>query len=662
MDVDLLRDQVRQRLKSDPLWQYTVRSKWICPYCGTLVHAQKSTKARDALFNLLADFGVEADADDMRDEVVAHLTEKCPTYNGGAGRPMSPAKMEQLRKAYEVRALLKSDKAWRVVNKDRRWIDPFTGRLTDVVIGDDDMPDRANFKKLIAYLNSRPEYQEEQWRPRSRTFLEAKRRFLDDPDWRVVNAEGYWISPYDMSVTSIEVSWRDEEEVWDAIWKYLVNSPAFQGGSAALLPMARIEALAAAVAGRIRTDADWQTVQATGTWQCPYTHEFVAGLPQSFDDRGASRTAGRVIARHLLVNVPQFRALAADVPDEELGDLLDRLPDSSSSAIPVEPLPAHLEPAMALPVAPAEESEEFNTGVLSADGVPLPVSDGTTSVYSSDLIPGDTGKLPAQPIPAAGGDQRMPAQGERDRVFHAAARKQRRMLPPAPTGLDNVQVAVRYEPCEMIGGDFYDFILVNGGDRLVLVQGDVAGHGLETWGDMASAMKTLRAYSKSMTSAREILIAANEDLVPDLQGDKTFVTVAMALLDLTTLRLLNARAGHNATILHNPAREPDLVEIQPNGMVVGLAGGDRFASALTEEEVQLQSGDVLAWTTDGLTETHSPDREEYGPERLNDAIRRLADRSAEEIIDGIWSELHAFRGGADVPTEDDMTICIMKVV
>ena len=71
-------------------------------------------------------------------------------------------------------------------------------------------------------------------------------------------------------------------------------------------------------------------------------------------------------------------------------------------------------------------------------------------------------------------------------------------------------------------------------------------------------------------------------------------------------------------------------------------------------------GQIYLALTDGLWETFNQDREMFGMQRVQDMIRRHAQRSAEEICRKIVDEMNRFRG--KVRPEDDLTFVVVKIL
>jgi sigma-B regulation protein RsbU (phosphoserine phosphatase) len=91
-------------------------------------------------------------------------------------------------------------------------------------------------------------------------------------------------------------------------------------------------------------------------------------------------------------------------------------------------------------------------------------------------------------------------------------------------------------------------------------------------------------------------------------------------------------------------------------MVVGLFPNVPFERG----NVKLNSGDILAGYTDGITEASNPEDEEFGYDRLVELLKKHRNASAREIVDYTLAEVERFsRGGTH---EDDRVMLIMKIL
>jgi sigma-B regulation protein RsbU (phosphoserine phosphatase) len=77
-----------------------------------------------------------------------------------------------------------------------------------------------------------------------------------------------------------------------------------------------------------------------------------------------------------------------------------------------------------------------------------------------------------------------------------------------------------------------------------------------------------------------------------------------------------------------------------------------------EGRIDLESGDLLLFFTDGLTEAESPDGERFGEGRLIDIARSSIGLSCEDIVKRIHESISGF---SDDKLIDDFTLIAMKV-
>ena len=249
---------------------------------------------------------------------------------------------------------------------------------------------------------------------------------------------------------------------------------------------------------------------------------------------------------------------------------------------------------------------------------------------------------------------------ERERMkqeLEVARRVQRSFLPkqyPKISGLDIAAVCV---PANEVGGDYYDFIPL-GAKELGVVIGDVSGKGVSAAFYMALTKGILRAEAADHVSPKEILSEVNARFYENSEPD-VFISMVYGVLDVEQKRFTYARAGHNPVILRRTTEgEPQL--FTPPGLALGLDQGQIFEEVIAEDRMDIASGDVLIFYTDGFTEAINWRKEEFGDERLLDLIDRNREKSAEEIVSSIEQEIRAFIG--DTSQRDDMTMVVLKIL
>jgi serine phosphatase RsbU (regulator of sigma subunit)/predicted ester cyclase len=240
---------------------------------------------------------------------------------------------------------------------------------------------------------------------------------------------------------------------------------------------------------------------------------------------------------------------------------------------------------------------------------------------------------------------------ERERIeqeLQVARQIQQELLPKATPEIGGWEVAPYYKPAREVGGDFYDFLVLEDG-RLGLIVGDATGHGMPAALVMATTRGMLRAVVQSLESPGEVLARVNEALAADIPPS-TFVTCFYGILDPESGSFLYANAGHNLPCRrHNDQAD----ELKARGMPLGLMPGTGYE----EKEAVLDAGDSILFYSDGLVEAHNPQREIFGFPRL----RRLVAEHAEEgsLVDIMMDELRSFTGEA-WEQEDDITLVTLR--
>jgi sigma-B regulation protein RsbU (phosphoserine phosphatase) len=236
------------------------------------------------------------------------------------------------------------------------------------------------------------------------------------------------------------------------------------------------------------------------------------------------------------------------------------------------------------------------------------------------------------------------------------ARKiQSRLLPPKPqlTGYD---FEVFYQPAGEVGGDFYDFIPMQGG-KMGLLVADASGKGLAGALLMVEARAMIRTMASIATSPREILTAVNRVLIQDLEKGR-FVTAFFALLDPARSQMTVSNAGHTPMLLCREVSKT-IVSIAPKGLILGVVPDSKFHAGLTEEVVPLYPGDRFLLYSDGVSELMNPVNEEFGMERLETWMRVNSHLWSEDAVRTLTETLEVHRAGQ--VQSDDITILTGRV-
>jgi len=235
-----------------------------------------------------------------------------------------------------------------------------------------------------------------------------------------------------------------------------------------------------------------------------------------------------------------------------------------------------------------------------------------------------------------------------DQQLNVARLVQRQFLPKALPDLPGWQVAAFYRPALRVGGDFYDFIPLDGG-RVMVVFGDVTDKGVPAALVMASTHSLLRAAAPRLISPGAVLEKVNEWLCEDTPA-QMFVTCFALVLDGATGQVTFANAGHDVPYVRTA---DGVAELRAKGMPLGLMPGMTYP----ERTFSFQPGDRALLHSDGLSEAHGAGREMFGFHR----VAALAGRgtSTQALLDLCLRELDAFTGPGH-EQEDDITLLALE--
>ncbi len=236
------------------------------------------------------------------------------------------------------------------------------------------------------------------------------------------------------------------------------------------------------------------------------------------------------------------------------------------------------------------------------------------------------------------------------RQLHMATKVQQRMLPHDVPHIPPFDVAARYVPTFELGGDFYDFIDLDG--NLGIAVGDVVGKGIAASLLMASVRASLRAYAQDVYDIDEIISRVNVALSRDTL-DNEFATLFYGVLDSESRRFTYCNAGHEPPLL---LRDGEFLRMQTGGMIVGIDARQTYRKAL----IDLKTGDVMCVFSDGLLDAQNAEGERFGRDRLRAAMLDVdADASSDEILNHIVWQMRRFVGLRE--SVDDLTIVVVKV-
>lgn len=254
---------------------------------------------------------------------------------------------------------------------------------------------------------------------------------------------------------------------------------------------------------------------------------------------------------------------------------------------------------------------------------------------------------------------------EKERIateLNVARNIQAGMLPNVEPNFSNKKefdLAAGMNPAKEVGGDFYDFYMMDE-NHLAVTVADVSGKGVGAALFMMISKTVLKNCAMLASSAYAencepdlalIMEQANLQLFEN-NKEFMFVTVFFGVLDLKTGKFDYVNAGHNPPLVHHKNEEGfQYIRNEKKNRVMGVRNNTKYQV----HTINMSSGDKLFFYTDGITEAMNNQRELFGEQRLKSALDSLQDReNAKEILSMVGDEVKKHVGDAE--QSDDMTM------
>jgi sigma-B regulation protein RsbU (phosphoserine phosphatase) len=231
-----------------------------------------------------------------------------------------------------------------------------------------------------------------------------------------------------------------------------------------------------------------------------------------------------------------------------------------------------------------------------------------------------------------------------------ASEVQNRLYPRTALRTASLRVTGVCHPARVVSGDYFDYEPLQG-SRTMLAIGDVAGKGISAALLMASLQSSLRAQlAEGAVSTSQLVSRVNQQLHASTAPEK-FATFCAGTFDETRGVFTYTNAGHLPPLV---VRQGSVERLDVNGMVVGA-----FPLApYSESHVELNSGDLLVFFTDGISEPENAYGEMFGEDRLAELISRHAHLGEDQIIEAVWKGVHEWSGDGELA--DDMTLLLAR--
>ncbi|MCK4771573.1 MAG: SpoIIE family protein phosphatase [Candidatus Latescibacteria bacterium] len=239
---------------------------------------------------------------------------------------------------------------------------------------------------------------------------------------------------------------------------------------------------------------------------------------------------------------------------------------------------------------------------------------------------------------------------ELEKELDVAEGIQKGLLPADSPEIEGFELLGVCTPCDAVGGDSYDYILLDDGRWLITIA-DVVGHGVPAAMLMANLYATLRSHSQydfELTS----MVARVNDFIHRSTDTSQFITMFCGILDPASGEFTFTNAGHNPPYLVRANADPDetVVPMTEGGIPLGMMPSVPYSSG----NVTMDKGDILFLFTDGVSEVMNEEGELMGEEALEECLKQSVGLPLASVIHEVQMEVRSHAG--DTPYEDDVTM------
>lgn len=245
-------------------------------------------------------------------------------------------------------------------------------------------------------------------------------------------------------------------------------------------------------------------------------------------------------------------------------------------------------------------------------------------------------------------EAKLEAERRATQELEIAKQFQARLFPQVLPVLKTLDYAGTCLQARSVGGDYYDFLDL-GQERLGLVVADIAGKGMAAALLMANLQANLRSQCAIALEQPERLLRSVNDLFYANTVDSVYATLFFAEYDDRAGRLRYANCGHLSALVLRA--DNSLEQLHSTSTVLGLF--EEWDCSINE--TQLFPGDTFALYTDGVTESCNEAEEEFGQERLIDALRRHCKLSPRDALESIVDDVKHF---CPHEQQDDITLIV----
>ena len=223
-----------------------------------------------------------------------------------------------------------------------------------------------------------------------------------------------------------------------------------------------------------------------------------------------------------------------------------------------------------------------------------------------------------------------------------------KLLPNVP----GLSLGSFYNTSEGVCGDYYD-VLPSRVDRISFILADVAGKGMTSLVIMVMIRAIMRLIVNTTQSASTILSWVNRGIALESNIDH-FASLALVNYDSTAKKIQYATAGSTPILYYN-SKTDEITQISKVTEPIGVEKNTTY----TDNELEVNSGDIIVMYSDGVAESVNIAGRQYSKNRLIQIVTENKNLSGKEIASLVKTDIKQFCGS--VRQHDDQTVLIIKI-
>ena len=224
------------------------------------------------------------------------------------------------------------------------------------------------------------------------------------------------------------------------------------------------------------------------------------------------------------------------------------------------------------------------------------------------------------------------------------------IFPPFPDK-DEVDIYATMIPAKEVGGDFYDFFMVDD-THVAIVMADVSGKGVPAALFMVIGKTLIKDHTVPGRDLGQVFSEVN-DILCNSNSEGMFITAFEGVLDLVTGEFVYVNAGHETPYISSAGGEFEQYKVKAGFVLAGMEGIKYKCGSM-----MLEPGSKIFQYTDGVPEATNANNELYGMARLDEALKGMSGATPEEILNKVKESVDVFVDGA--PQFDDLTMLCLE--